>query len=75
MNWRPALAVTGASGLPTVDKAGNVLRPSTTLRVSIRLPPGRDSAKAIKTVEDILTTDPPYGAKVEILNGMSGDGW
>jgi acetylornithine deacetylase/succinyl-diaminopimelate desuccinylase-like protein len=75
VNWRPALAVTGASGLPTVDKAGNVLRPSTTLRVSIRLPPGKESAKALKVTEEILTTDTPYGAKVELQNQSGGDGW
>ena len=74
-NWRPALAVTGASGLPTVDKAGNVLRPSTTLRVSIRLPPGKESSEALKQAKDLLTSDPPYGAKVELLDANGGDGW
>lgn len=74
-NWRAALAVTGASGLPTCDKAGNVLRPSTTLRVSIRLPPGKDSGEALKQATDLLTFDPPYGATVEILSPAGGDGW
>ena len=37
--WRPALAVTGASGLPDPSIAGNVLRPKTSLKISIRLPP------------------------------------
>jgi hypothetical protein len=30
--WRPALAVTGADGLPAIGSAGNVLRPFTTLQ-------------------------------------------
>ena len=37
--WRPQLAVTGGAGLPPLDKAGNVLRPHTALRLSLRVPP------------------------------------
>ena len=42
--WRPALAVTGADGLPSIDSAGNVLRPKTSLKLSLRLPPTVDGA-------------------------------
>ena len=38
--WRPALEITGARGLPDVGDAGNVMRPTTSVRVSLRLPPG-----------------------------------
>src|SRR5271166_3150958 len=40
--WRPALAVVGADGLPPIGNAGNVLRPSTTLKLSLRIPPKCD---------------------------------
>ena len=43
-NWRPTLSVTGAEGLPSLQNAGNVLRPFTTLKLSFRLPPGVDRA-------------------------------
>ncbi len=36
--WEPTLTVIGADGLPPVHDAGNVLRPSTTLALSFRLP-------------------------------------
>ena len=36
--WRPALAITGADGLPATADAGNVLRPSTSLKLSMRIP-------------------------------------
>lgn len=75
VNWRPSLAVTGAEGLPPLAKSGNVVRSSTTLRISIRLPPGLDSAVALEQAKQILLEDPPFGAKVEILNAMGGDGW
>ena len=61
-NWRAALAVTGIDGIPDVSKAGNVLRKSTTARVSVRLPPGVDADVAMKKFEEIMTTDTPYGA-------------
>ena len=74
-NWRPALAVTGADGLPPCSKAGNVVRDSTTLRCSIRLPPGVDSAESLVKVEEILTKDIPFGCKIELIDKMGGDGW
>ena len=41
--WRPALAITGAAGLPLPGDGGNVLRPQTTLKLSLRLPPTCDA--------------------------------
>lgn len=61
---RPQLAVTGANGLPLIENAGNVLRPSTTLRISMRLPPGLDSKQAFKDLKELFEKDPPYNAKV-----------
>src|SRR5690606_22058879 len=40
--WRPALAVTGVDGVPPLEAAGNVLRPATALKLSLRLPPTVD---------------------------------
>lgn len=75
VNWRPSLAVTGADGLPSLPKAGNVVRASTSLRVSIRLPPGKDSKQALADCKQLLTEDVPHGAKVELQSPASGDGW
>lgn len=75
VNWRPSLAVTGADGMPAISKSGNVVRPSTTLRCSIRLPPGKESSEALADAEEILLKDVPHGAKVELLNKTGGDGW
>jgi acetylornithine deacetylase/succinyl-diaminopimelate desuccinylase-like protein len=73
--WRPALAVIGADGLPSPDDAGNVLRPSTTLCLSFRLPPTADSAAALAAVRRALTTDVPYGAQIELSRVEAADGW
>jgi hypothetical protein len=37
--WEANLAVTGADGLPKIAMAGNVVRPSTSVRLSMRLGP------------------------------------
>jgi acetylornithine deacetylase/succinyl-diaminopimelate desuccinylase-like protein len=73
--WRPALSVTGADGLPPPPNAGNVLRPSTTLKLSLRLPPTCNAEQAGKRLKSLLETDVPYGAKVTFKLDWSGQGW
>jgi acetylornithine deacetylase/succinyl-diaminopimelate desuccinylase-like protein len=73
--WRPTLSVVGAAGLPEPENAGNVLRTSTTLALSFRLPPTADAQAARSALEKALTTDVPYGAKVEISRVEAQTGW
>jgi acetylornithine deacetylase/succinyl-diaminopimelate desuccinylase-like protein len=73
--WRPALSIVGADGLPPTAVAGNVLRPSTSLKVSLRLPPTADSAAVQREVRSALTEDPPYGARVRFERSEAADGW
>ncbi|HEY7627277.1 MAG TPA: M20/M25/M40 family metallo-hydrolase, partial [Ilumatobacteraceae bacterium] len=73
--WHPALSVIGVDGIPPVASAGNVLRPHTSLQISVRLPPTCDHEAALKAIESALTTDPPYGAHVSFEDGHSGPGW
>jgi len=74
-NWGAALSVTGAGGLPTIDSAGNVLRPGTSLKLSLRLPPTVDGAAATDKLKQILEADPPYGARVRFRPDQSATGW
>ncbi len=62
--WRPTLSVVGADGLPPTARAGNVLRPSTSLKLSFRLPPTAEPAAAAAAIREALVSDPPYGATV-----------
>jgi acetylornithine deacetylase/succinyl-diaminopimelate desuccinylase-like protein len=73
--WRPMLAVTGADGLPPPATAGNVLRPRTALKLSLRLPPTIDGAKAGAALKTLLEADPPYGAKVRFDYDQTATGW
>lgn len=73
--WRSNLAITGIDGIPPVGMAGNVVRPSTALRASMRLSPIMDPSKAIEVIKAKLTTDVPYNAQVTILRAACGWGW
>ncbi|NHA14381.1 M20 family metallopeptidase [Thioalkalivibrio sp. XN279] len=73
--WRPTLSVTGAAGMPTPGAAGNTLRPWTSLKLSFRLPPTADPARAAAAVKKVLETDPPLGAEVEFDVESSMGGW
>lgn len=73
--WRPQLAVTGAAGLPLPHEAGNVMRPQTSLVLSMRLPPNSDARTCMAKLKEILETDAPYNAKVTFKPYESASGW
>ncbi len=73
--WRPALSVTGMEGIPTLASAGNVLRPKTTLKLSVRIPPRVDPHKAQAALKQALEHDPPYGAQVRFDPEKASTGW
>jgi len=73
--WRPQLAVVGAEGLPPPQSAGNVLRPLTTLKLSVRLPPTADAGQAQTALTAALTADPPQGAQVRFDANQASSGW
>lgn len=73
--WKAQLAVIGASGLPNPGQAGNVLLPYTETRLSIRLPPTKDSKQAEDFIIKALTENVPYNAKVTITNARNGGGF
>ncbi|MBY6204659.1 M20 family metallopeptidase [Halomonas denitrificans] len=74
-NWKAALSVTGAGGLPALDSAGNVLRPGTALKLSLRLPPTVDGDAATLALKTALEDDPPYGARVTFEPEAAATGW
>ena len=73
--WKPALSITGADGLPALDDAGNVLRPHTSLKISLRIPPMVDPDEATAALKRLLEKDPPYGATVEFEAEQGAAGW
>ncbi|MBU8895864.1 peptidase M20 [Corallococcus sp. H22C18031201] len=73
--WRPALSLTGIEGMPSLANAGNVLRPYTAVKLSMRIPPRVDSKAATQALKNALEKEPPYGAKVTFEGEKAGAGW
>jgi acetylornithine deacetylase/succinyl-diaminopimelate desuccinylase-like protein len=73
--WRAALAVTGADGLPGLASAGNVQRPYTALKLSLRLPPRVEAERAARALKKLLESDPPYSAAVDFQYDSAASGW
>ena len=71
--WGAALEVTGADGLPKPRDGGNVLRPSTTLKLSLRLPPDVDAQAASDALISAIRTD--EGAHIAIDLEAAAQGW
>ncbi len=73
--WRPTVSYVGADGLAPTSRAGNVLRPSTSLSLSVRLPPTCDPTAAAGALAEALTRDPPSGAVVTWVPHHGAPGW
>jgi acetylornithine deacetylase/succinyl-diaminopimelate desuccinylase-like protein len=73
--WRPALAYTGQDGFPDLVQGGNVLRPKTSLKLSLRLPPTLDARGMNEKMKKLFESDPPYGARVRFDPEKGGTGW
>ncbi|AVS97087.1 M20 family metallopeptidase [Paracidovorax avenae] len=73
--WTPTLSVTGAEGLPALQDAGNVLRPYTAFKLSLRLPPVVDAAESVQKLKALLEDNAPYQARVTFEPGSAASGW
>jgi acetylornithine deacetylase/succinyl-diaminopimelate desuccinylase-like protein len=78
--WRPTLSVTGVDGMPALQNAGNVLRPFTAFKLSLRLPPLVDGNEAALKLKALLEDNAPYNAKVTFqpdgrMGAYGATGW
>jgi len=73
--WMPTLSVTGAEGFPALKDAGNVLRPYTAFKLSLRLPPLIDADVAVAELKALLEDNAPYQAKVTFEGASASSGW
>ena len=71
--WRPTLSVTGVDGFAEMKSAGNVLRPFTAFKLSLRLPPLVDGNEASLKLKALLEDNAPYNARVTFhADGRAG---
>jgi len=73
--WRPTLSVTGAEGFPALKDAGNVLRPYTAFKLSLRFPPLIDASAAVQELKTLLEDNAPYQARVTFESSGGATGW
>ena len=78
--WRPTLSVTGVDGFPEMGSAGNVLRPYTAFKLSLRLPPLIDGHEASVQLKALLEDNAPYNARVTFhpdgrAGALGASGW
>jgi acetylornithine deacetylase/succinyl-diaminopimelate desuccinylase-like protein len=69
------LSYTGQAGLPDLVQGGNVLRPKTSLKLSLRIPPTLDASNLDRKLQELLESNPPYGAHVTFEPEKGAGGW
>jgi acetylornithine deacetylase/succinyl-diaminopimelate desuccinylase-like protein len=74
-SWKPTLSVTGADGFPELMNAGNVLRPYTAFKLSMRLPPLVEGHAAAVKLKALLEDNAPYNAKVTFVPDGRAGAW
>jgi acetylornithine deacetylase/succinyl-diaminopimelate desuccinylase-like protein len=73
--WRPALSYIGQGGFPDLVQGGNVLRPKTSIKLSLRIPPSLDATDLERSLKELLESNAPYGAHVSFETEKGGAGW
>jgi len=73
--WLPSLAITGLGGAPRPEKAGNVMRPETSARLALRIPPTTDAMQAANALKELMVENAPYGADVKFDMHTPNAGW
>ncbi len=73
--WHASLEVTGMDGVPSLSDAGNVLRPFTTSRLALRIPPTIKVEDALVELTQLLESEAPNGARVTFTAKSPNPGW
>ena len=68
--WKPSMSIIDAK-----YKAEDVRKPTTGIRIGMRLPPTMDPAKARDIITDELRAQAPYDCKIWIYDNHFGKGW
>ncbi len=73
--WEPTLSFVGMDGMPPTAQASGLIRASTSLLLSFRIPPRVDAKKAFEAIRETLTTNVPSSATVEVSGGHYANGF
>jgi acetylornithine deacetylase/succinyl-diaminopimelate desuccinylase-like protein len=73
--WHASIAYVGMDGMPPVADAGNVLRPYTTLKLAMRIPPSAEAAVVARELVEALGGKTPPGSTVQVTDVVPADGF
>ena len=73
--WKPALSIVGMDGIPAIKDGGNVLRPYSEVKLSMRIPPTLDKEIAVRVMKKALIENPPYDASITVEFDEPATGW
>ena len=65
---RPSYSILGFEDMPDVENASGSLKPYLNARLCFRTPPSLDVNTGFENLKKLIQDDPPFGAKIEILN-------
>lgn len=73
--WEAGMEVTGFSGLPPPERAGNVFASELHLKLSFRIPPLVKAKDAAVELKKVFETKPPYDARITFTAKEMDNGW
>jgi acetylornithine deacetylase/succinyl-diaminopimelate desuccinylase-like protein len=65
---RPSYSILGFEDMPSIENASGSLKPYLHARLCFRTPPNVDINTAYENLKKLFLENPPFGAKIEILN-------
>jgi cysteinylglycine-S-conjugate dipeptidase len=72
---KPSISVTGSNGVPKINEAANVLLPTATAWISVRLVPSQDPKDALESLQVHLQTFRPWNVHLEMKEIARGRGF
>ena len=66
--FRPSYSILGFEDMPDVENASGSLKPSLCARLCFRTPPLLDVNTGFESLKQLIQSNPPFGAKIEISN-------
>ena len=65
---RPSYSILGFEEMPDVENCSGSLKPYISARLCFRTPPTLDTKEGFNKLKNLFTSNPPFGAKIEISN-------
>ena len=65
---RPSYSILGYEDMPDIENAGGTLKANVGVRLCFRTPPTLDTNEGFNKLKELFTSNPPFGANIEISN-------